>query len=109
MSSEDKTVLIEKMVFAVLPVILSGVIYLISALGVVNDRLTVLDSKIGVVVTSENTIRPNQTAELAREELRGDFMVEQNENMIRHTENRGRIDLLIWRLDYIEKHIIGKR
>ena len=109
MSSEDKSVLIEKIVFAVLPVILSGVIYVVTALGTVNDRLSVIEGKINVVVTGENTIRPNQASELSREKLRGDFVVEQNENLIRHTENRGRIDLLIWRLDYIENHTMGKR
>ena len=100
----EKSALIEKIVFAAVPILFSCVVYLISSLNDVNTRLTTLDNKISVVVTPENSPRPSQAAELAREKLRQDFMIEQNESLVRHTENKGVLELLKWRVTELEKH-----
>lgn len=97
-----KSALIEKIIFAVTPFIFTGFVYLISALNEVNTKLAVLENKIAVVVTPENTPRPNEQAELSREKMRQDFMNEQNENLVRHTENRSSLELLTWRITQLE-------
>lgn len=103
MSESTKSEFIEKIVFAAVSILFSCIVYLISALNTVNERLTDLDNKISIVVSPENTPRPNQLSELAREKLRLDFMIEQHEGIVRHTENRGRLDLLFWRVEKLEK------
>ena len=104
MSESTKSEFIEKIVFAAVPILFSCIVYLISALNTANERLTTLDNKISIVVSPENTPRPNQQGELAREKLRLDFMTEQHESIVRHTENRGRLDLLFWRIEQLEKN-----
>lgn len=99
----EKSALIEKIVFSVLPILFSCVVYLISSLNDVNEKLTTLDNKVSVVVTPENSPRPIPSAELAREKLRQDFMIEQNDSLIRHTENKGELELLKWRIGLLEK------
>ena len=98
-----KSALIEKIIFAIVPFIFTGLVYLISALNETNTKLAVLENKIAVVVTPENTPRPNQQAELAREKMRQDFMNEQNENIVRHTENKSAMELLKWRIEKLEE------
>ena len=98
-----KSALIEKIIFAVIPFIFTGLVYLISALNETNTKLAVLENKIAVVVTPENTPRPNQQSELAREKMRQDFMNEQNENIVKHTENKSAMELLKWRIEKLEE------
>ena len=98
-----KSALIEKIIFAVTPFIFTGLVYLISALNETNTKLAVLENKIAVVVTPENTPRPNQQSELAREKMRQDFMNEQNENIVRHIENKSAMELLKWRIEKLEE------
>lgn len=104
MSESTKSEFIEKIVFAVVPILFSCIVYLISALNTANESLTNLDNKISIVVSPENTPRPNQQGELAREKLRQDFTTEQNESLIRHTENKGQLNLLAWRVEQLEKN-----
>jgi len=58
---------------------------------------------MAVLITPENTPRPNEQGELAREKLRQDLMNEQNESLVRHTENKGELKLLKWRVEELEK------
>lgn len=104
MSESTKSEFIEKIVFAAVPMLFSCIVYLVSALNDANERLTILDNKISIVVSPENTPRPNQQGELAREKLRQDFTTEQNESLIRHTENKGQLNLLAWRIEQLEKN-----
>jgi hypothetical protein len=105
MSETTKGEFIEKIVFAAVPIMFSCIVYLVSDL---NTTKTKLDNKISIVVSPENTPRPNQSAELAREKLRLDFVNEQNESLIRHTQNNGQINLLSWRITELEK-LNGKK
>jgi len=100
----EKSTFVEKAVFAILPMTFSGIVYLISALNDASHRITVLESKVQVVVTSDNRMIINPTAELAREKLREDFMKIQSTASIDHTENKKDVELLAWRIAALEKH-----
>ena len=51
---EAKSQLIEKTAFAVLPILFTCVVYLMSALDKLTHDVTVLNAKISLVVTSDN-------------------------------------------------------
>ena len=86
-----KGMFIEKLLFALLPLIIAGVGYLLSAVGTLAHQVTVLESKMSLVVTSDNKQASNTGAELAREKLRQDLTeavqknrdsIQQNKEMI---------------------------
>jgi hypothetical protein len=81
-----KGALIEKITFAVLPLLFSCVVYLMSALSSLSHEVTILNSKISLVVTSDNRQAPNSGAELAREKLRQDLEkeIQKNRDDIQH-------------------------
>ena len=78
--------LIEKTAFAVLPIMFTCVVYLMSALNTLNHEVTVLNNKISLVVTSDNKQASNTGAELAREKLRQDLEkeIQKNRDDIQH-------------------------
>jgi len=74
MSEEDKkSAFIEKLAFAVLPILVACVGYLMSALSNLGEQVTVLNGKMSLVVTSDNKQATNTGSELAREKLRQDL------------------------------------
>jgi hypothetical protein len=75
-----KGALIEKLTFAVLPLLFTCVVYLMSALANLSHEVTILNSKISLVVTSDNKQATNTGAELARERLRQDLSIEIQKN-----------------------------
>jgi len=79
-SMEAKNQLIEKITFALLPLLFSCVVYLMSALSNLAHEVTILNSKISLVVTSDNKQATNTGAELAREKLRQDLEKESQKN-----------------------------
>jgi hypothetical protein len=81
---EAKSQLIEKTAFAVLPILFTCVVYLMSALDKITHDVTVLNAKISLVVTSDNKQATNSGAELAREKLRQDLEkeIQRNRDMI---------------------------
>jgi hypothetical protein len=99
----QKGALIEKITFAILPFLFSGLVYLLSALNDVRENIDTLENKVLVAVTPENAPRPNSVSELAREKLRQDFMEEHNESEIKRTELVGSIELLKWRITQLEE------
>ena len=68
-----KSAFIEKLLFALLPLIIAGVGYLLNAVSTLNHQVTILESKVSLVVTSDNKQASNTGAELAREKLRQDL------------------------------------
>jgi hypothetical protein len=64
---------IEKLLFALLPLLMAGVGYLLNAVSTLSHQVTVLESKVSLVVTSDNKQASNTGAELARERLRQDL------------------------------------
>ena len=77
---ETKSALVEKITFALLPLLFSCVVYLMSALSNLSHEVTILNSKISLVVTSDNKQASNTGAELAREKLRQDLEKEIQKN-----------------------------
>ena len=69
----EKGAFIEKLLFALLPLLIGCTGYLISALGQLQHDVTILNSKVSLVVTSDNKQASNTGAELAREKLRQDL------------------------------------
>ena len=90
--------LIEKTAFAVLPIMFTCVVYLMSALNTLNHEVTVLNNKISLVVTSDNKQASNTGAELAREKLRQDLEKEIQKNRDDIMHNRQDIAVLYERL-----------
>jgi hypothetical protein len=91
---ESKSALIEKITFALLPLLFSCVVYLMSALSNLAHEVTILNSKISLVVTSDNRQAVNSGAELAREKLRQDLEKEIQKNRDAIMENRTHIAIL---------------
>jgi hypothetical protein len=91
---EAKSQLIEKTAFAVLPILFTCVVYLMSALDKITHDVTVLNAKISLVVTSDNKQATNSGAELAREKLRQDLEkeIQRNRDMIH--ENQKHISII---------------
>jgi negative regulator of genetic competence, sporulation and motility len=97
-----KGMFIEKLLFALLPLIIAGVGYLLSAVGTLAHQVTILESKMSLVVTSDNKQASNTGAELARERLRQDLTeavqknrdsIQQNKEMIAiHDEKLKRLE-----------------
>jgi hypothetical protein len=91
---EAKSQLIEKTAFAVLPILFTCVVYLMSALDKITHDVTVLNAKISLVVTSDNKQAVNSGAELAREKLRQDLEKEIQANRDLIHVNKERIIIL---------------
>jgi hypothetical protein len=83
-----KSQLIEKISFALLPLLFSCVVYLMSALQNLSHDVTVLNNKISLVVTSDNKQSVNTSSELAREKLRQDLEKEIQINRDQIADNR---------------------
>jgi hypothetical protein len=94
-----KGALIEKLTFAVLPLLFTCVVYLMSALSNLSHEVTILNSKISLVVTSDNKQATNTGAELARERLRQDLSQEIQKNRDDIQYNRQKIAIIETRLD----------
>jgi len=91
---EAKSQLIEKLAFALLPILFTCVVYLMTALDKLTHDVTVLNAKISLVVTSDNKQAVNSGAELAREKLRQDLEKEILANRELIHANRERIVIL---------------
>ena len=93
-----KGAFIEKLLFALLPLIIAGVGYLLNAVSTLAHQVTVLESKVSLVVTSDNKQASNTGAELAREKLRQDLTeaIQRNRDSIQ--ENQKEIAVIKERL-----------
>lgn len=89
-----KGALIEKITFAILPLLFSCVVYLMSSLSNLSHEVTILNSKISLVVTSDNKQATNTGAELARERLRQDLSLEIQKNRDDIQYNRQKIAVI---------------
>lgn len=70
--SEAKGQLVEKMLFAAVPIMFSCIVYLLSTLNGLNEKVTVLESKISVVVTQENKAIPPQGTTIEMQEIKSE-------------------------------------
>jgi hypothetical protein len=88
-----KGAFIEKLLFALLPLLMAGVGYLLNAVSTLSHQVTVLESKVSLVVTSDNKQASNTGAELARERLRQDLTEAIQKNRDSIQSNREAITL----------------
>ena len=103
-ATESKNAFIEKIAFAIMPIMFSCIVYLLTAISSSNTRIIELENKIEIAVTPDNRLVINPAAELAREKLRQDFLSADTEAKIQHAQNESRIVLLEWRIKELEKH-----
>jgi uncharacterized membrane protein len=89
-----KGAFIEKLLFALLPLLMAGVGYLLNAVSTLSHQVTVLESKVSLVVTSDNKQASNTSSELAREKLRQDLTAEVQKNRDAIQENRQHIAVM---------------
>jgi len=93
-----KGAFIEKLLFALLPLLIGCTGYLIQALGSIQHDVTILNQKVSLVVTTDNKQASNSGAELAREKLRQDLEKEIQINRDHIAENRTHIAIVEDRL-----------
>ena len=91
---DAKGAFIEKLLFALLPLIIAGVGYLLNAVSTLNHQVTILESKVSLVVTTDNKQASNTGSELAREKLRQDLTVEIQKNRDDIQHNRQEIAVI---------------
>jgi hypothetical protein len=101
-----KGAFIEKLLFALLPLLIGSTGYLISALGALQHDVTILNQKVSLVVTTDNKQATNSGAELAREKLRQDLEKEIQLNRDQISVNRMHIAILEEKLK-VEKKIVN--
>jgi len=101
--SNEKSMFIEKLLFALLPLIIAGVGYLLNAVSTLNHQVTVLESKVSLVVTSDNKQASNTSNELAREKLRQDLTAEIQKNRDSIQLNKEHIAILEEKLKSVAK------
>jgi hypothetical protein len=89
-----KSMFIEKLLFALLPLLIGCTGYLIQALGSIQHDVTILNQKVSLVVTTDNKQASNTGAELAREKLRQDLEKEIQTNRDHIGENRTHIAII---------------
>jgi hypothetical protein len=99
----QKGAFVEKLLFALLPLLIGCTGYLIQALGSIQHDVTILNSKVSLVVTADNKQASNTGAELARERLRQDLGIEIQKNRDSIAENRLHIAILEEKLGIVKK------
>ena len=90
----EKGVFVEKLLFALLPLIIAGVGYLLSSVSQLNHQVTILESKVSLVVSQDNKQAVNTGSELAREKLRQELTEAIQKNRDDIQQNRQDIVLL---------------
>ena len=102
-NQDAKGAFIEKLLFALLPLLMAGVGYLLNAVSTLSHQVTVLESKVSLVVTSDNKQASNTGAELAREKLRQDLTAAIQANRDSIAENRMHIAIMEEKLGATKK------
>jgi hypothetical protein len=69
-TSSDKSALIEKLVFAAIPIMFSCIVYLMSSLSNASNEIIVLKGKIAVVVNADNKAIPPQGTTIDMAQIR---------------------------------------
>lgn len=69
-ANASKGALIEKVVFAAVPILFSCVVYLMTSLSAANQEITILKSRVAVVVTQDNRAIPPQGTTIDMAQIR---------------------------------------
>jgi flagellar motility protein MotE (MotC chaperone) len=99
---DAKGAFVEKLLFALLPLIIAGVGYLLSSVAQLNHQVTILESKVSLVVTQDNKQASNTGSELAREKLRQDLTEAIQKNRDSIQTNQQEIAVLKERIKVLE-------
>ena len=99
----EKGAFVEKLLFAILPLIIAGVGYLLSEVSKLGTQVTILESKVSLVVTQDNKQASNTGSELAREKLRQDLTEAIQKNRDTIMSNQEKIAILEEKIKRIEK------
>ena len=100
-ANASKGALIEKVVFAAIPILFSCVVYLMTSLSSANNEITILKSRNAVVVTQDNRAIPPQGTTIDMALIR-----EQLSNRIEQVEREGAISRAAMTLDR-ERSVAG--
>jgi hypothetical protein len=104
MATQDtKGAFIEKLLFALLPLIMAGVGYLLNSVSQLNHQVTILESKVSLVVTQDNKQASNTGSELAREKLRQDLTEAIQKNRDAIQANKEMIAIIEEKLKHMNK------
>ena len=98
-----KGVFVEKLLFDLLPLLIAGVGYLLNSVATLNHQVTILESKVSLVVTQDNKQASNTGSELAREKLRQDLTEAIQKNRDAIQENKQMIAVHEERIRRLEK------
>ena len=98
----EKGAFIEKLLFALLPLLVGATAYLVQSLSALQHEVTIIDQKTSLVVTTDNKQAPNTGAELASEKLRQDLEHEIQENRNLIMANKEQIAIIEERLKHIK-------
>jgi len=71
---KGKSDLVEKLVFILFPVCVSAIGWLLTQVNELNDKITVLENKVSIVVNAENKAIPVQGTTIELEQLRANAM-----------------------------------
>jgi uncharacterized membrane protein len=93
-TQSEKGAFVEKLLFALLPLIIAGVGYLLNSVSQLNHQVTILESKVSLVVTTDNKQASNTGSELAREKLRQDLTESIQKNRDTIMDNQQKIAIL---------------
>jgi hypothetical protein len=69
-ANKSKSDFIEKIVFAAIPILFSCIVYLMTSLGSATNEITILKSRIAVVVTQDNRAIPPQGTTIDMAQIR---------------------------------------
>ena len=94
----------QKIIFAIIPILFTCVVYLMNALSTLQSNVNTLQAKVQIVVSADNKQVTNLDAALAREKLRQDLLDSVQEINSRAGANRARLDVVEKRMEIIEKH-----
>lgn len=72
--------ILEKVIFAALPVLISAIVYVVSSMTSMQTEIVSLRTKMSLVVTDSNEQATNTGAELAREKLKEELKLLIGEN-----------------------------
>jgi len=89
-----KGAFIEKLLFAILPLLVGATTHLLASLSSLQKEVTILDQKISIAVSTDNKQIPSSASELAREKLKEELKKEIQENRDQISLNRLHISLL---------------
>jgi len=90
--SNTKGELIEKIIFAAIPILLSCVAYLLLALNDMENRIAIMENRIAVVVSAENKPIPPDGTTIAMEQIRADAAASRSELRMEAAMARAELD-----------------